>query len=243
MNILIPMAGGGDTFKERGFAHIKSLVEIKGEPLIQHVWANFSTLNAKKHIYVIRKEDAGQHRLADVLKLMDPRAELVLAQGPTHGAACTALLAIGQIDPDEELVITNGDQILKTDLLNIINGFRSQNLDGGVVVFDSIHPRWSFVRLDASGLVVEAAEKRPISRWATAGMYYFKRGGDFIRAAMAMIRKDASVNGMFYICPCFNEMVLNLQRIGVHAIERNAYLSLATPADAEYYENYLSTLQ
>jgi dTDP-glucose pyrophosphorylase len=197
-------------------------------------------LDAARHVYVIRKEDANQHRLADVLRLMDPRAALVVAQGPTRGAACTALLAIDQIDPDAELVITNGDQILKTDLPAIVAGFRSKNLDGGVVVFDSVHPRWSFVRVDSGGMVVEAAEKRPISRWATAGFYYFKRGRDFTHAAMETIKKDAHVNGLYYICPCFNELVLNHKRIGVHPIEREAYVSLATPADAEQYEKQLS---
>ena len=53
-------------------------------------------------------------------------------------------------------------------------------MDGGVIVFDSVHPRWSFVRVDKAGFVIETAEKRPISRLATAGFYYFRRGADFV---------------------------------------------------------------
>lgn len=49
--------------------------------------------------------------------------------------------------------------------------------------------------------MVEAAAQRPISREATAGVYWFRRGGDFLDGAMAMIRKDAAVDGRFYVCP------------------------------------------
>lgn len=208
--------------------------------MIEHVWMSLAPLSAYRHVFVIRKEDVRRAHLAEVLRLMDPECAVISAEGPTAGAACTALLAIEQIEPDRELVITNGDQVLTCDLAAAVADFRKRELDGGTLVFDSVHPRWSFVRLGDDGLVTEAAEKRPISRHATAGFYYFKRGGDFIRAAQDMIRKDAQVNGAFYVCPAFNEMILRHARIGVHPISRNAYVSLANPQNVEEYEQALS---
>ena len=35
--------------------------------------------------------------------------------------------------------------------------------DAGVITFESVHPRWSYVRLDSENRVTETAEKRPIS--------------------------------------------------------------------------------
>ncbi len=64
-----------------------------------------------------------------------------------------------------------------------------------MVIFPDVHPRWSFVKCDADGNVIEAAEKRPISNLATEGFYYFGSGAAFVEAAEAMILKDASVNG------------------------------------------------
>jgi hypothetical protein len=150
------------------------------------------------------------------------------------------LLAIEHIEPERELVIANGDQVFACDLGAAVADFRRRDLDGGTLVFDSVHPRWSFVRLGADGLVTEAAEKRPISRHATAGFYYFKRGGAFVRAAQAMIRKDAQVNGAFYVCPAFNEMILRHARIGTYPIPRESYISLATPQNLEEYEQTLA---
>ena len=78
-------------------------------------------------------------------------------------------------------MIVNGDQLLRNvNLAETVSHFNKDNLDGGIVVFQDIHPRWSFVKCDKEGYVIEAAEKRPISNLATAGVYYFKRGSDFV---------------------------------------------------------------
>lgn len=236
MIVVIPMAGGDEAFRERGYAFCKPLVEVRGRPLVEHVWSCLKPLAAHRHVFVVRNEDARRFHLQEVLRLMDPGCAVVRANGPTAGATCTALLGIEHIEPDRELVITNGDQLFTCDLGAAVADFRDRDLDAGTLVFDSVHPRWSFVRLGDDGLVTEAAEKRPISRLATAGFYYFKRGGDFVRAATAMILKDAQVNGAFYVCPAFNELILRHARVGVHRIPREAYVSLATPQNLEEYE-------
>ena len=99
------------------------------------------------------------------------------------------------------------------------------------------------MRLNDAGLVTEAAEKRPISRHATAGFYYFRKGGEFASAAMSMVRKAAHINNIYYVCPVFNEMILRQAKIGVHEIRPEQYFSLATPQDVQRYEERLSRTQ
>jgi dTDP-glucose pyrophosphorylase len=239
MKLLVPLAGGDQAFLEQGYQYCKALSEIQGRPMIEHVWSCLREIQADQHIFVVRKEDCKRFFLDDVLKLLDPDAVVIQADGMTAGAACTSLLAAGHIDCDDELVIANGDQLFSVSLAHAIGDFRQRSLDGGTVVFDSVHPRWSFVRLDGDGLVVEAAEKRPISRYATAGFYYFRRGADFVTAAKSMIVKGAEVGGSYYVCPSFNEMILKQSRIGVFEVPRDAYISLATPQSVKDYEQRL----
>jgi len=118
--------------------------------------------------------------------------------------------------------------LIDVDYRAVLADFRERHLDAGTITFSSIHPRYSYVRLSAEELVVEAAEKRPISGHATAGFYWFARGNDFVRAAEEMIYKDASVNGAFYICPVLNELVLEQARIGVYPIQADQYHPLKT---------------
>ena len=242
MNLLILMAGPSDRFREAGFAFPKNLIELEGQPLIQHVIENLRTLRRGgdgRAILALRRDENLRHHTDMVARLLAPDALVCEVGEKIAGAACSALLAISHIDNDQPLVIANGDQIICADLAAAIAAFTERELDGGIVVFDDVHPRWSFVRTDENGLVVEAAEKRPISRLATAGFYYFARGRDFVRAAKRMILKDASVDGLFYVCPAYNELLLENARIGIHLIPRNAYFSLATPQGVQAYTEFL----
>lgn len=241
MKIVIPMAGKDERFKQHGFPFPKPVVEIDGRPLIEHAFDCLRLTPEADFTFVIRKEDDMRFYLRDVLRLLDPDCAMISVDGETAGAACTVLLAVEQIDKDEELVIANGDQILGFDLNDVVADFRARDLDAGTVVFDSVHPRWSFVKIDTNGMVIEAAEKRPISRNATAGVYYFRSGSDFVAAAKRMIQKKANVNGGYFVCPTFNEMILDQKKIGVYHIDQEDYISLATPQAVEEYEQLLLT--
>jgi dTDP-glucose pyrophosphorylase len=244
MNALVLMSGSSQSFIEAGYPYPKNLVEIAGKPMMQRVIDSLLPLTAinSRYVCVLRRDENRKFYTSKSLQLMYPDIKIVEIPSNTTGAACSALLAVDHIDNDQPLIICNGDQILQgVDLSGVVKDFQRQELDAGVVVFNDIHPRWSFVKCSKDGLVIEAAEKRPISKHATAGVYYYARGREFVRSAMEMIKKDAHVNGAFFICPALNEMILQQARIGIHPIDRNQYRSLATPADVVAYENFLSS--
>lgn len=242
IKILVPMSGPDEAFRQKGYTYSKNLIELHGKPLIQHVFENLSGIPNHEFIFVIRKEEETKYHLRNVLKLLSPSCEIIVSDGPTSGAACTSLLAIEHINDDSPLVIANADQIVEANLSDAIQTFQNENLDAGTIVFDSVHPRWSFVRLNDAGYVIEAAEKRPISRYATAGIYYFKHGRAFVKATMEMIKKDANIGDVFYVCPTFNELILEQAKIGVYKISRDSYFSIATPEGIQVYEEHLKSL-
>ena len=241
MNLLLLAAGPSDKYREAGHTYPKNLVEIEGRPVIQHAIESVRSLTGAdgRLILLLRREENLRFHTDSVARLLAPEVRVREISGTAAGAACSALLAIDLIDEDAPLVIANGDQVIEADLSAALADFTRRGLDGGVVVFDDVHPRWSFVKCDADGLVVEAAEKRPISRMATAGFYYFARGRDFVRAAMRMILKDAQLDGAFFVCPAYNELLLENARVGVFSIPRGAYFSLATPPGGQAYAEHL----
>lgn len=241
MNVLVLLAGSSAPFREAGYPYPKSLIEIAGIPAIERVIAPFCQLEERgaKFIFAVRQEENRKYHLGMVLHLLKPKAKIVEIPGETAGAACTALLAIEAIDDGDSLLIVNGDQIVNHDVAAVVDDFQERGLDGGTLVFKAIHPRWSYVKCDASGRVIEAAEKRPISNLATAGFYWFAKGSDFVQAAERMIIKDAHVDNVFFICPIFNEMILIGKHIGVHVIPSTSYESLMTPTHLRRYEEKL----
>ena len=95
------------------------------------------------------------------------------------------------------------------------------------------------MKTNAETLVTEAAQRNPISNQATVGIFWYARGRDFVAAAKNMIRKDANFEGLFYICPAFNELILDQAKIGVYPIEAKQYHPLKTERQIFQYENLI----
>ena len=237
LNIVIPIAGPDKDPANTGY--VRSLQEIQRKTILQYAFESLQSICASNFVVVIKQKDVNHYHLDNVVKLLRPEAKIIIAEGETMGAACTCMLAVDQLDMDAPLLITGVDQILTVSTFQIVEDFINREFDGGVVIFDDIHPRWSFVKLDERGFVIEAAEKRPISRNATAGFYYFQKASCFFEAAQKMISKNASVNGSFFVCPVFNEMILQQMSIGTYRIEKDQYYSFSHDSGIEAYKMHL----
>ena len=211
------------------------LAEAHGEVLVERFVTACNGLEAKL-IFAVRRQDMRRFHIDDVIKLASPGAALVAIDGDTQGAPCTALLCVHLIDPEDELLILNSNEFLDINYLAPVEDFRQRGLDAGVVTFRSLHPRYSYVLVDDNGLIVEAAEKRPISRHATAGFYWYRRGADFVQSAQDMIRKDAHVDSRFFISLTLNELVLKHKRMGIHEVDAKHYRPLKSQRQISLYE-------
>ncbi len=238
MNVIIPIAGANKTAGETEY--IKSLQEIERKTVMQYVFESLQSVPAKHFIVVLKKADADKYHLDNIARLLRPGTEIVIAESETMGAACTCMLAVDKLDMEEPLLITGSDQILLEPPEKILADFREKGYDGGVAIFDDVHPRWSYVKLDGDSHVIEAAEKRPISRNAVAGFYYYRKASFFFEAAKEMIRKNASVNGQFFLCPAYNEMILKQQVIGTYRIKKEQYYNFSHASGMKAYEAYLA---
>ncbi len=153
----------------------------------------------------------------------------------TEGAACTVLTAIQYIDDDNDIIIANSDQYIEWKPEEFFYLMNNQMVDAGILTFKATHPKWSFVKLNdeehssCRGFVSEVAEKKPISNIATTGIYYWKHGADLVKYANQMIDKDIRVNNEYYVCPIFNEAILDGKKIKVDFCEK--MWGLGTPED------------
>ncbi len=235
MNVLIPMAGAGSRFQKAGYTFPKPLIEVRGKPMIQVVVDNLN-IDAR-HIFVVQKEHYEKYNLKHLLSLVSPGCEIVQVDGMTEGAACTTLLAKEFIDNDEPLLYANSDQFLDWDSNEFMYSMEADEVDAGMLTFTATHPKWSFAKLDDDGFVSEVAEKKPISDIATTGIYYWKKGSDYVKYAEQMIEKDIRVNNEFYVCPVFNEAIGDNKKIKVFHID--GMWGIGTPEDLRHFlENH-----
>lgn len=227
LNVLIPMAGRGSRFKQAGYTFPKPLIEVNGKPMIQLVVDNLN-IDAN-YIFIVLKEHYEKYNLQYLLNLICPSCRIVQVEGITEGAACTTLLAKEFIDNDDKLLIANSDQFVEWESNEFMYAMVADNVDAGMLTFKSVHSKWSFAKLDDNGFVCEVAEKKPISDNATVGIYYWSKGSDYIKYAEEMIKKDIRTNNEFYVCPVFNEAILDSKKVKIYEIKK--MWGLGTPED------------
>jgi HAD superfamily hydrolase (TIGR01509 family) len=233
MNVLIPMSGAGSRFEKAGFIFPKPLIDINGKPMIQAVVENLNI--EANYIYIVQKKHREKYNLDSVLNIITPNCTIIEVDGLTEGAACSALLAKEFINNDKPLFFANSDQFVEWSSLEFMYKMQETNTDCGIVIFESTHPKWSFVKINEDDIVTEVAEKNPISNNATVGYYYWKKGSDFVKYAEQMIAKNIRVNNEFYVCPVFNEAIQDGKIVKPFKIEK--MWGLGTPEDLQ---NFLS---
>jgi len=231
LNVLIPMAGAGSRFQAAGYTFPKPLIEVRGKPMIQVVVEN---LNCESpHTFIVQKDHRKEYNLDTLLNLITPKCNVIEVEGMTEGAACTTLLSKEIINTDQPLLIANSDQYVQWDTSEFLYKMQEQDADAGILTFKSTHPKWSFAKVNDEGDVTEVAEKKPISDIATVGIYYWKKGSDYVKYAEQMIEKDIRHNNEFYVCPVFNEAIEDGKKIKTFDIEN--MWGLGTPEDLDFF--------
>ena len=194
------------------------------------------------YVFVVQEKHESEHKVSQVLKSFSENCKIVETNGLTQGAACTALLAERYIDNDQPLLIANSDQFVEWDSTHFYYQTLSQgDTDGCILTFKSTHPKWSFAKVNEEGYVTEVAEKNPISDVATVGIYYWKRGSDFVKYAKRMIENNVRVNNEFYIAPVFNEAISDGKKITTYNVKK--MWGLGIPEDLNtFLESYKEAL-
>lgn len=241
INVLIPSMGKSMFFKDSYFP--KPMIEIDGQTMLEKVVENFRALNGCHFVFVFEKKDCGEFHLDEAARILtEPDSDIVILDNATSGALCTCLMAVESINNDNALMIVNSDQIIDVDYNRVIASFCEQEADAGVITFDNVHPRWSYAKI-LDGSVVEVAEKRPISKHAIAGFYYFKHGCDYVEAAKRVILKQNQVEGKYYNSATLNEIILMGKKVGFYEITRERYHSFYSPDKIKEYERYLLNMK
>ena len=160
LKIIIPLAGTSELFSKAGFFYPKPLIEINGKLMIELVIEKTNVISIPHQlIFILKEEDVTKFHLDNTLKLLSSNCEIIKLKNDTKGALCSILMASDKIDSQDSLLILNGDQIIDSDFGQIINYFKENEAHVGIITFHSVHPRWSFAKIE-NNLVVQTAEKK-----------------------------------------------------------------------------------
>jgi dTDP-glucose pyrophosphorylase len=233
LNIVLPIAGRGSRFVEAGYTVPKPLIPVHGVPMIEVVVNNVRPREPHHFTFVALQEHLDYLGMREMLERIAPGCMIVPVAQVTEGAACTVLLAREAIDNDNPLMLANSDQWVDIDINDYLAEMERQNADGLIMTMWADHPKWSYVGFDEAGRVNRVVEKQVISNEATVGIYNFRLGSDFVRAAEQMIAKNLRVNNEFYVAPVYNEMVAWGAKVAFYNVGKvaNGMYGMGMPSD------------
>jgi hypothetical protein len=206
MQVVVPLAGP-DFARPDG--SVKAEIIVEGAPLLRHAlegrgWA--ASLAPDAYAFVMLDLPQTRRFAAGALADWYPGARTVFLSHPTRGAALSALAGLSVGAGPGPVIVDLADILYESDL-DPARAFAGAPGTGGIALtFESDHPAYSYLRTDAEGRFLEAAEKRVISSDASAGTYLFADAPVLLRAVAHALENAASqtFNGLFYACPLFN---------------------------------------
>jgi len=237
LSIVIPLAGKGSRFTEAGYKDPKPFIDVAGKRMIERVIENLTPQRPHRFIFIAQAEHLelynGRQILTDATK---GNCVIIPIESITQGAACTVLLAKDIINNANPLMIANSDQYLDIDInkyLELVDQQYKAGHDASIMTMNRTESKWSFVLRNRLGKVSRVIEKQPVSDEATIGVYNWKAGSEFVRAAETMILKNLRHNNEFYVAPAFNELISDGGLVGTVLIPKDKFLALGTPSDLE----------
>lgn len=243
INIVVPMAGRGSRFAGSEDGAPKPLIEVvPGRRMIEYVIDYLTLSEPHRFIFICL---AAHERVCNFKEFFASRTrdhQIVWAHEITAGPAASALLAASYTDNEDELLVAYCDMFLTIDVTHFLDWNRRNDSDGGIVTHPSTSPMESYAVIDAKGQVVRTAEKVIISDTATSGLYYFRKGRDFVASARGMLSDRLAGTAEVFVSHCYNELVRQGKTVLAYQIGRHEKIEMGTPDDLRMARSWLGVV-
>jgi len=224
MNIVIPLGGIGQRFKNEDYNFPKVLTPVLGKKIISWVIESFC-LNENDCLTIIYNNQLDYYNFEDVLrKEYDYKFNFIKLPFQTSGPVETILYGISKLNDDilnQLLIIHDGDSFIKNINLHDIKNHINKIF---YTIDDDNKPIYSYITLDENNYVTDIQEKIKISNYANVGCYIFANSYVFKKYASKCELNEIYI---FYVYKKILEE--NEEKIFSHKISKSDYVCLGTP--------------
>ena len=238
IQLVIPMAGLGSRFRAQGYTVPKPLIQIHGIEMYKLVLANLFSTQLDRVVLICPTSFQMKSLEPELSSKLGIKVNVIEVDGLTTGPAATVALARDLLDPTLPLVIANSDQYVAFEPDGFYSQVEQPENHGIVLTMRDDDPKWSYVSLNANGMIERVVEKQVISDIATVGIYGFKAAEDFLHAFDAMVNAGFMVNGEHYVAPAY-EFLPEFKSgvIGIHDLGPvgQVMFGLGIPEDLERF--------
>jgi capsule biosynthesis phosphatase len=210
INLMIPMNGLGNRFRDEGYFSPKPLINILGKPMIFWLLDNLNLSQVNQVIIpyttILDSFDL-QTQLRERYKNVNFKFHPL--NYSTRGAAETVHIALDNLEPDSlehNVMIMDCDTFYFND---IITSYQTNTNKNNIFYFNDTQdlPLYSYISLDNEGSVTLIREKHQISRNANCGVYCFASGRLLKDYCKKLLDSNEKQKGEFYISGVYSLML------------------------------------
>ena len=231
MNIIIPIGGIGQRFKDEGYVTPKPLINVLGEPMICKLISNLS-IGLHDSLHIIYNPELNSYNFESLLKFKFPGINInfLCLDGITKGASETILFGLERMDTtiDESFLILDCDTFYEDDILEKYRSCINKNT---IFYFNDNYdlPIFSYIEIDHENRVIDIKEKIKISNNANTGAYGFSNGNQLKKYCTRI----ATAKGELYTSLIYKEMLNDGIEINSERIEN--FNCVGTPLQLKIY--------
>lgn len=243
--VLIPMSGFGQRFKDAGYNVPKPLIPVLGKPMAEHVADLFK---GSKITFICNENHLAEpsYRMREKLLAAAPNSAILAIPEHKLGPGHALLAALARLDMDKPVLVSYCDFCCLWDYGDFLMACEQEGWDGCIPSYKGFHPHclgstnYAYLKMSVPGspLVADIREKQPwtadrTQEFASAGIYWFRTGKIFADALREQIRRDISLNGEFYVSLTYKPLFENSQPVGVYPLK--TFFQWGTPQDLEEF--------
>jgi NDP-sugar pyrophosphorylase family protein len=249
MKIIIPMAGSGNRFVERGYKDPKPLIKVNSKRIIEYILDMFN--EGDEIVFICNDRHLEETDMRSILNSLRPDASIVSMKQHKFGPIYTVQQAYEFINDNEEVIVSYCDNPHLWDREDFNRHVKDNNLDGCILTHTGFHPhtlastKMAFLK-ESDGIVSEIKEKEcytnnPMSEHASTGVYYFSKGKYVKKYFNETVQQNINHNGEYYVTLTYNLLIKDGLKVGYYD---TPFVSVfGTPDEVENFEAWSTIIK
>lgn len=252
MKIIVPMAGTGNRFVEKGYPDPKPLIRVNGKRIIEYILEMFDDED-DEFVFICNDTHLATTDMRDVLLSLKPNATIVSMPQHKLGPVWTVKAVYEHIKDDEEVIVSYCDNPYLWDRYHFEDHVHRYDMDGCVLTHSGFHPhtlaqtKMAFVKdIPNTPFFSEIKEKacytdNPMNEHASTGVYYFKKGSYIKKYFDLAMEKGIQYNGEFYVTLVYNLLIQDALKVGYY--DTPFVTVFGTPEEVENFEAWATIVK
>jgi dTDP-glucose pyrophosphorylase len=237
MNIIIPLGGKGERFKNEGYLDPKPLIKVLDKEILFHVIDNLNLNKNNYKVFIIYNKDLDDYNFKNIICTNYPKITLIQLEHDTKGAAETIYIGLTEIIKNHKFynktLLIDGDTFYTDDIITKFNESKN-NCVFYTKNYDKL-PLFSYIAIDDKNIIKEIREKVKISDNANTGAYAFNNIKQLYHYAKNIVDDDIRFNGECYTSCIIHVMIKNsLPFMGIELDNDNVHV-LGTPKQVDEF--------